>query len=73
MVGALDPALLESMTIVPGTRRDSIEGEDGKNLRKLKSRLIQQKEALKTSPGQIGGSLKNVGKRWGSWVKARRC
>ena len=30
MVGGRDPALLESMTIVPGTRRDSNEGEEGK-------------------------------------------
>ena len=30
MVGALDPALLESMIMVPGTRKDSIEGEEGK-------------------------------------------
>ena len=29
MVGALDPAL-ESMTMVPGTRKDSMEGEEGK-------------------------------------------
>ena len=30
IVGARDPALLESMTIVPGTLRDSKEGEEGK-------------------------------------------
>ena len=30
MVGALAPALFESMTMVPGTLRDSIEGEEGK-------------------------------------------
>jgi len=30
IVGALEPALFESMTIVPGTLRDSIEGEEGK-------------------------------------------
>ena len=30
IVGALDPKLLESMTIVTGTQRDSIDGEEGK-------------------------------------------
>ena len=29
MMGALVPALVESITIVPGTRRDSMDGEEG--------------------------------------------
>ena len=29
MMGALVPALVESITIVPGTRRDSMDGEGG--------------------------------------------
>ena len=46
IVGALDPALLESMTIVSGTRKDSIEGEEGKTndlCTIILSRLILQK------------------------------
>ena len=30
IVGALEPELFESMTMVPGTHRDSMEGEEGK-------------------------------------------
>ena len=49
-MGALEPALFESMTIVPGTLRDSIEGEEGKanDLHTiLLSRLILQRGSFR--------------------------
>ena len=74
MVGALAPALLESMIMVPGTRKDSIEGEEGKANDLCANKLVggNFSTGFFYTPGQIRGSLMADAKRWGSWV-ARRC
>ena len=73
-MGALDPALFESMTIVPGTLKDSIEGEEGKanDLYTIHSQgQFFIKNSLETAPGKIGRSLVVDAKRWRSGVMTR--
>ena len=71
IVGARDPALLESMTIVPGTRRDSKEGEEGK-ANDLRGHKFFRKVGYESAPGQFGGSLVVDAKSWRSRAD-RRC
>ena len=70
-MGARDPALLESMTIVPGTRRDSKEGEEGK-ANDLFGHKFFRKVVLESAPSQFGGSLVVDAKSWRSRAD-RRC
>ena len=63
--------MLESMTIVPGTRRDSNEGEEGK-ANDLRVHKFFRDIFHESAPGQLGGSLVVDAKSWRS-REGRRC